>query len=49
MVVDMSVDEAVEHELRVLAVVAYLSLIGEPVSLLREVQTDGVDTGAVVV
>ena len=49
MAVDMSVDETVEHELRVLAVVAYLSLIGEPVSLLGEVQADGVDTGAVVV
>ena len=49
MVVDMSVDETVEYELRVLAVIAYLTLIGEPVSLLREVQADGVDTGAVVV
>ena len=49
MVVHMSIDETVEYELRILAVVAHLSLIGEPVSLLREVQTDGVDTRAVIV
>ena len=49
MVVHMSIDEAVEYELRILAVVAHLPLIGEPVSLLREVQTDGVDTRAVIV
>ena len=47
--VDMSVDEGVEHELRVPAVVTYLSLVGQLVAFLCEVQADGVDTDAVVV
>ena len=45
----MTVDEGIEYKLRIPTVVAYLSLIGEPVAFLREVQMDGVDAGAVVI
>ena len=45
----MAVDEGIEHELRVPAVVAHLSLIGEAVTLLCQVQMDGVYAGAVIV
>ena len=49
MAVEMTIDETIEHELWVLAVVAHLSLIGQSVSLLNKTQTDSIDTGAVVV
>ena len=49
MLVEVSVDEGVEHELWVLAVVAYLPLVGEPLTLLPQAQPDGVDADAVVV
>ena len=47
--VDVSVEQGVEHELRVAAVVAHLTLIGHPLALLGECQPDGVDAGRVVV
>ena len=47
--VEVTVEEGIEHELRVLLVVAHLSLITEPLASLREVQADGVDARAVVV
>ena len=46
--VDMAVDEGVEHELRIALVVTYLSLIGQTLAFLCEVQVDGVDTDAVI-
>ena len=49
MCVEMAIKKAVEYELRVFAVIAHLSLIGQSVFLMLEVQTDGVDTGAVLV
>ena len=49
MCVEMAIKKAVEYELWILAVIAHLSLIGQSVFLMLEVQTDGVDTGAVVV
>ena len=49
MAVEMTIYEAVEHKLRVLAVVAHLALIGESVTFMDQTQTDGVDTGAVIV
>ena len=47
--VDMPVDEGVEDELRIPLVVAHLSLIGQSLALLCQVQAHGVDAGAVVV
>ena len=49
MAVEMTIDETVEHELRVPAVVAHLQLIAQALALLREVQADGVYAGTVVV
>ena len=49
MLVDMSVDEGVEYELGILFVITYLPLITQPLSLLCQIQTDGVDASAVVV
>ena len=46
---DVSVDKGIEHELWVPAVVTYLSLIGQLVAFLCEVQADGVDADTVVV
>ena len=47
--VEMAVDEGVEDELRILAVVAHLPLIGQPLAFLYETQADGVDQETVVV
>ena len=44
----VTVNQGVEHELRITAVVADLTLIGQTFTSLCEVQTDGVDTGAVI-
>ena len=49
MAVEMTIYEAVEHKLRVLAVVAHLALIGESVTFMDQTQPDGIDTGAVIV
>ena len=49
MAMEMTIDETVEHELRVPAVVAHLQLIAQTLPLLREVQADGVNAGTVVV
>ena len=46
--VQVTVEEGVEHELRILPVVAYLSLIGQAFALLGEVQAEGVDPCTVV-
>ena len=48
MLVDVSVEQGVEHELRVASVVAHLSLVCQPLAFLRECQLDGVDAGGVV-
>ena len=45
MLVDVAVEQGVEHKLRVLAAIAYLSLICQPFALLRESQLDSVDAG----
>ena len=47
--VDVAVNKGVEHKLRVLPVVAHLSLIRQTVAALRQRQAHGVDTGGVVV
>ena len=47
--VDVAIEEGVEDELRVLLVVADLSLISQPIVFLYETQADGVDLDAVVV
>ena len=49
MLVEVPVEESVEHKLRILLVVAYLSLITQSLALLGKVQSDGVDAGAVIV
>ena len=45
---EMAIDEGIEHELRILLVVAYLRLVAEPFLALVQVQADGVYAGGVV-
>ena len=45
----VTVDEGIEHHLGVAFVVAYLSLIGQPLAFLSEVQVNSVDEDAVIV
>ena len=44
----MTVDEGIEDVLRILAIIAHLCLIGQPVAFLGERQSDGVDASRVV-
>ena len=46
---DVAVEKGVEDELRILLVVADLSLIGQPIAFMYQAQADGVDLYAVVV
>ena len=45
----MTIQEGIEHKLRVALIVAYLGLIGQSLAFLCQVQTDGVDTDTVVI
>ena len=46
---DVAVEKGVEDELRILLVVADLSLIGQPIAFMYQAQADGVDLDAVVI
>ena len=48
MLVEVAVEQGVEHELRVASVVAHLTLVGQSFTLLRQGKFDGVDAGGVV-
>ena len=48
MLVQVAVEEGVEHELRVPLVVTHLSLIGQAFTFLRQVQTEGVNPRTVI-
>ena len=49
MLVEVTIDEGIKYELRILTVVAYLSLITQTLASLCKIQADGIDTGTVVI
>ena len=49
MLMYMTIDKDIKHELRVSTVVTHLCLIGESVIFLNQTQMDGIYAGAVVI